>query len=529
VKHLAPIPLYLAVVIGGSYAAYGPTIASGFSRVQTDLGDSVLNHYLLEHTWRVVSDPQYPGTLLSPPFFHPTPMVLGYSENFLGAAPLYWGLRLGLSAELAFSWWSILAAALNVAAFAIVARWLGCNHLLAAFGGYLWAYALVHVWQTGHQQLVPRWWMPFAVYYAWRLIESCDSRSLNRLCACVFLQATCCFYTGWFLAAGLVVFVPVAAILSPGGAKKLLAFVRERRWSVARILGFWGLALGVFFLPYVLANRGHSREYSECVESLPTVAGWLTNPLRTPWHDTLAPHLRPVLPDVTLFCGFGLIVLMLAAAAQTWKSRGNREPSTQTHFIAACLLTASIWFFLTLNISDGISAWWLVRFAPGGQAIRCVSRVYSIVYLFGGLAVVVWLQTMCDRIHVPWKRAVFLLPIMVAVVYEQTGVWHGSYARDEFYPLAERCGASLKGADAGYVIPHYGRFQAHGDLLGMWAGLYADVPVMNGYSGRYPDGYRLFGDDPETELRGWLTGRFRGRVAIVDPEHPDEVRWLVIE
>src|SRR3954466_9476441 len=110
----APILVYAAAIIGGSFASYGPTIASGFTRLQTDLGDSVLNHYLLEHTWRVVSDSHYPGTLLSPPFFHPTPLVLGYSENFLGAAPLYWGLRLVLPAELAFSWWAILAAALNV-------------------------------------------------------------------------------------------------------------------------------------------------------------------------------------------------------------------------------------------------------------------------------------------------------------------------------------------------------------------------------------------------------------------------------
>jgi hypothetical protein len=33
----------------------------------------------------------------------------------------------------------------------------------------------------------------------------------------------------------------------------------------------------------------------------------------------------------------------------------------------------------------------------------------------------------------------------------------------------------------------------------------------------------------DAELREWLTGKFRGRVAIVDPLKPGEVRWLLIE
>ncbi len=520
--------LYIATIVGGTCSAYAPTVFSGFTHIQTDLGDSVLNHYLLEHTWRIVSDSTYTGTLLSPPFFYPTPQVLGYSENFFGAAPLYWALRLILPLGLAFQWWAILAAAFNVLAFALVARWLGCNHFLAAFGGYLWAYALVHLYQTGHQQLVPRWWMPIAVYYAWRLVELPSFRSLNRMLGCVFLQATCCFYTGWFLAVGIAVFVPVAALTLPGRSRSLLTFVRAKWLAVLGVLGFWGLTLGGFFLPYVLVNRGHEREYSECVESLPTLAGWLTGPHGACWHDTLAPHLQAVYPDVTLFCGFGLLVLAFAAACQAWLVRHDPQRSWQSRLIAACLLTAGVWFFLTLNVAD-VSAWRGVRYLPGGQAIRCVSRVFCIVYLFTGLAIVLWLQSLSERIRNPIARNVFLGGIVAAVIFEQTGVWHGSYAKDDFYPLAERCGKSMQGADAGYVIPQYGRYQAHGDLLGMWAGLYADVPVMNGYSGRYPDGYRLHGEDAEAELRAWLSGRFRGRVAIVHPDHPEEVRWLVIE
>src|SRR6266481_7682856 len=122
--------LYVVALAGGTYLAFRPTFDSDFARTQADPGDGMLNHYLLEHSWRVVSDPHYCGTLLSPPFFFPERTVLVYSENFLGVAPLYWALRLVLPYDLAFQWWMILCSALNFVAFAAVARWLGCRHAL---------------------------------------------------------------------------------------------------------------------------------------------------------------------------------------------------------------------------------------------------------------------------------------------------------------------------------------------------------------------------------------------------------------
>src|SRR5436190_260209 len=77
------------------------------SHLHTYPGDTVLNHYLLEHTWRALADRGYPFSLWSPPFFYPTPHVLGYSETLLGVAPAYWLLRLGLPPEDAYPIWMI--------------------------------------------------------------------------------------------------------------------------------------------------------------------------------------------------------------------------------------------------------------------------------------------------------------------------------------------------------------------------------------------------------------------------------------
>ena len=161
-RTVAFFPLYVAAVVFGTYQTFRPTFDSGFAQVQSERGDGMLNHYILEHSWQVLTNAAYPGSLFSPPFFFPQPYTLWYSEHLLGVAPAYWALRLVLPEDLAYQWWQISLNALNFVAFAVVIRWLGGPRLLALLGGYLWAFALVQIDQIKHQQMIPRFWMPLA-------------------------------------------------------------------------------------------------------------------------------------------------------------------------------------------------------------------------------------------------------------------------------------------------------------------------------------------------------------------------------
>ena len=526
----AALLLYAAALAGGTYSAYHPVFDSGFGRVRADTCDGMLNHYVLEHSWRVVSDPGYCGTLLSPPCFYPTPLTLAYSENLLGTAPIYWGLRLGLPDHLAYQWWMIACSGMNFAAFAAVARWLGCGPPAAALGGFLWAFGLVHVTNELHQQMLPRFWMPVAAYHAWGFATAPGRRPLNRMLACVFLQATACVYTGWFLVTGLAVFVPAAAAVAPGGWRAVWRYVAADRWGVARVAGGWGLALGVFFSPYAVAFVGHGRGYAEHAHLVPPPAAWLTGPPGSRRADTVGPCLPYVDGECRLFSGFGVVALIAAAglhAAWVWR-RPERRPGLR--LVAACLATAAAWWLLTVRVGDEVSAWWLVRFFPGGGAIRCVGRVYLVVYLFGTLGAAAWLQVVADRVRAGWRRAAVVLLVAAPVAFEQTGFTSPSTPADDFYPATDRCAADLRGAAAGYVVPSVGSARHYGDVFGMWAGLRANVPVVNGYSGREPTGYPEFTQEYDEELlRGWLAGKVRGRVRVVDPAHPGEVREVWVE
>src|SRR4051812_19314882 len=101
--------LYAAALAFGTYQAFGPVFDSGFARTQTERGDGMLNHYILEHSWQVLANPAYRGTLFSPPTFYPERATLWYSEHLLGVAPLYWVLRPVMGYDLAYQWWQVLA------------------------------------------------------------------------------------------------------------------------------------------------------------------------------------------------------------------------------------------------------------------------------------------------------------------------------------------------------------------------------------------------------------------------------------
>jgi hypothetical protein len=525
--------LYLAALVGGCYVAFRPTFDSGFDRTQTGLGDSMFNHFLLEHSWRAISDPAYCGGLTRAPFFHPTDDVYWYSETLLGGAPLYWALRLFMPYDLAYQWWQILCTGLNYVTFALIARWLGCSHLATILGAYFWAFATPHVYQAMHQQLIPRFWMPIAVYHAWQFAAAPNLRSLNRTLGFTFLQCVTCVYTGWFLAVGLVVFAMSATAMKPGGWKLLLGFLRAEWRRAALVTLIWALAFGCFFLPYLLAHQGIRRDYSECAGYLPPLAGWLTGPPGSWWSAVLSPYLPQVHYECFLFVGFALGLLVLTAGIDLWRNREARQASPRLLLAAACLATATVWWVLTLNFSHGVSAWWVVRFLPGGGAIRCLGRVSLMVDLFAVLGAILWLSVVAERIRSPRRRIAVVAVVTAAVIVEQLSFTPPSVAKDEFYPEVKRQAERIRGADAAFLVPRRDSEPVYDHILAMWVALEANVPVVNGYSGRTPHGYPYdFAAHPEVYrddmLRGWLQGQFRGRVAILELDQ-DRVRSLQID
>jgi hypothetical protein len=157
------------------------------------------------------------------------------------------------------------------------------------------------------------------------------------------------------------------------------------------------------------------------------------------------------------------------------------------------------------------------------------------VQLFALLGTIAWLNAVAAGLQ-PRLRAVLFAAIVVALIPEQLGYEPESFEKVDFYPIADRLAERLSGADGAYVVPAYtdakGKLLegAFGEVMGMWAGMRANVPVVNGWSGRWPPGNHPHGyAASEADLREWLGGRFRGKLAIVDPDRPDDDFTIQIE
>ncbi|MFM8274374.1 MAG: hypothetical protein ACKODX_18865, partial [Gemmata sp.] len=241
----ATLLAYALALAFGTYHTFRPTFDSRFVRVQTERGDGMLNHLILENSWLALTDPNYKGTLLSPPMYHPERYTLLYSENLFASAPIYWALRAVMSHDLAYIWWQIGCGALNFVSFAVVARWLRLSHALAVAGAFLWGFAVVHADQIKHSQMIPRFFAPFAAYYAIQLVTepAQKAKALSRMLGALFFQCLACVYSGWFLAVGLAVFLPTLLYLRRDRARELWAYVRANRRRVAGVLALWGFAM----------------------------------------------------------------------------------------------------------------------------------------------------------------------------------------------------------------------------------------------------------------------------------------------
>ncbi|MBM3979140.1 MAG: hypothetical protein FJ304_02430 [Planctomycetes bacterium] len=527
------LALYAALCALGTYQSFRPMFDSDFAAAQSERGDGMLNHYILENSWLSLTDPSYRGTFITGPYCYPERGTMYYSETLWGSAPVYWALRVALPYDLAYSWWQIVLSAINFVAFVVVARWFRLAHVLVMGGAYFWAYSVAAIAQLPHQQMICKFWMLFAVWYSCALVAEPTLRALNRAAASVFLQCLTGFYLGWFLVVALVVFVPSLIVLTPGAGRALLAFVRARFGAIVRSVLVWGALMAALFAPYSIVNRGATRTFGDC--SLPRLTHWLAGIPGSKWEQTLLPYCEPSLYLSQLFSGFAIVVLMLAAAAHLVVVRRGRAAPWPVAM--AALVTAGAWFALTITGEPYTkdSLWRVARMFPGGHAVRVLGRIHIVVYLFGLLGGLLWLHALGERIRYAWLRAAVFVPLMAVLVYEQLGTKPQHFARDDFYPHVERTAADLRGADVGYVVPffvdqkgvvHVGPY---GTVFAMWVAMRANVPIVNGYSGTMPPGFLSFDGSSDDQIRTWLRGRYRGTVRVVDWTKPGTYREIVIE
>lgn len=507
----------LAFWAAGMLMAHGPMIRSGLGRVQGDLGDPRLMHYMLEHGYRWITGDPLHRSYWDPPVFYPARNTAATSETILGAAPIYWLWRaIGVPVDTAYPLWILAISSLNyLATFFLLRRALGRSAFAAGFGASLFSFASLRMAQLGHPQLLPAFYFVLVVYALLRMFQQPDARQGARWIALFAValvgQFYTCFYVAWFLAFALGIALSWAFLLPSLRPQALPAL---RRHGIG--LAIAGLAVGVALLPLIIhslraASEIGYRGYDEAEVYLPRAQSWLyfgPDHWLYGWMSGFWPFTQIPARIFEHALGLGALTWVLAILG-LWNLR--RTPLGRILVAVSLTLLAC-----TLMIPGGASVWGLIYLlVPGAKAIRAVARVSLVLLLPASAGAASFLD------ESRWKKPLLIAAALFSLL--EQGRSSPSFDRREIRDATKALARRVDPACEAFFYtaseaPRSGAFlnslpsRFHADAL--MASLEAGVPTVNGYSGGSPPGWpfegsTLSGDEREIEreLQDWCRSK----------------------
>jgi hypothetical protein len=540
------IALDLALIVTGTLIAFWPTLRSGFDRMQADRGDSVFLNYVLEHETRALLQWEYVGTLWSPPFFHPARDVLTYSENLLGTLPVYALLRIALRPDTAYQAWCIVMLALCYIAMAWALRRLGVAAALSGLGAFVFAFGLPRAFHLNHGQLLPAAFTPLAIVALVLYAQAPDRRRFAGVLVALFFQVVAGIYLGWLLLLGIALFAILLIAIDSVLRNSQGRFLKENAAFVIVSILSWAGALFLFLRPYFDAARQLSpRPWSELLLLLPRPRSWVAAPPGSLWAKlwNVFPPDDPFGGEHTLFLGAVPCLLIVVGIFMARRSRV--EGDSRRTIILASLGSVVVLGALSLRIPvkmleisiggerlEYVTLWRFVyNFVPGATSIRAVGRIWTVMLplaLIGGL---LGLEIALGKLRSGRKRRWAVAAIVAFGVVDQFQANPWSFDKLAHREEVRSVRMALEGSacDAAYVLLDPAEPYYVSQLVAMWGGLEANVPVLNGYSGNLPKGYpNPTQSMTETELEGWLLHAPKERCCVVAPARPGVSKSLRI-
>ncbi|NSL53765.1 hypothetical protein [Uliginosibacterium aquaticum] len=496
IKFRAELPFILFLLL--AVFGYLMPATAWFSSIPGDLGDSRFNSFILEHfyAWLVGAA----ESLWSPMFFYPFEDALAFSDNLFGSAPIYALFRLvGFGREGGYLGWFVCGALLNYVFTYYALQRLCFSKFSSAFCGFVFGFALPALVLESHAQLMYRFAIPLAVSEIGVLIRDGHSRSVARTAFFVALQFYFSIYLGVFLVA-LVVAIFVSLLLIywfkwrglEGGCFYVF---RQMSWREIAVVVSSLLAVVVLLGKYMLVARayGFSRSPADVISMLPTMGSYLIQDFSSLYSFLGESIFVEMRQEHQLFVGAGVVFFAFFGA---WVAVRDRVVIG-----GVCILVLAIVFFATLRVGD-FSIYKMFLYLPGVSSVRAVSRIILVVlFPLGALGAIGIDRCSCFLSSRGWGWLKYVVFCFVFVVLSAETFTYSSYTTpvSEWLVRKERILNVLPNvwpnSPVLYVQTAGGASWYLDELDGMIVAQDLRLPTLNGYSGNFPPGYLLVGED----------------------------------
>ena len=384
-RHLVPFGLAAALYFLLTAALTWPLILAPARTVPNDLGDPLLNTFLIAWNARTLPLSDRWWNL---PQFYPLPGITAFSEHLLGLAPLTTPIVVVtgnplLAYNVAFFLSFVLCAlSAHVLAFVLTRR-----HDVSVLAALAFAFAPYRMSQIAHVQVLSAYWMPAALAALHLWLRDRRTRWAVLFAIAWLMQALTCGYYLFYLSALVVLWIA------------WFALGRERWTDIARLIGIWAaaaLAMAPIAYGYVKYQRAYGlRRWPDEIESF---SADIASVLKAPdslrlwgWLDVVGR------PESALFPGVTILALAIAGCAIAWVS-GARS--------ARGRLTASRWLLAGAAVAAAVAAtpawfgpWKLAPFGVQLLSVSTARKPLSVAALLAAAAL-----TLHPSVRGAWGR-----------------------------------------------------------------------------------------------------------------------------
>ena len=489
--HWLLIPL-LAVV-----TTLWPTLSSGLAQLQFDPGDTLLNHYFLEHAYQHVRDGQLlnPDHYWSPDYFWPIKDTLAWSDHLIGPAVLYGLFRILLvNPYNAYIGWLMLTLGLNYIALRralliispnTTPSWLSLIALITAFSPAI-------TMQLSHPQLLSLFLIGPILVHCHRLLteEEVEAFSVSNWLMLGF----------WLLNNGIFniyifVYGCYGALIC--SLMHIIRRINARRFRIHKG-SHWGrstcsllaviTANILIYRPYLDSLKTFGkRPMEEIISNLPKPASWICSSnywlIPPPFRCGEAPEGWIYGVEQQLFPGWLYLILFAASVITALSLPSRRDKELRVWLIAVGFMLIGC-----ISIMD-LSLWPLIsRMLPGAGSLRASSRVGMVIILFAApclaLASKHWLhvQTIC-------KRAIALIVGFTAGFCSVLAIRAPSFSLQQWKEKHSSISSALIANHCDVFWQEWTKddgesWRTH--VQAMHVQQHTGIPTLNGLSGQFP-------------------------------------------